>query len=145
MLIVLIASAVGVFCIVGWLPEHIAKTRGHPWADVVTVAGWVTQICGFALWPVAPMGLCRCAGSQQGGVAAMMIAILAVYLVLLFVLVRIDIIRFNTLLENFSPYCSVPFEAQVKGIEAQLKLSDMRLAQMTQLFERDSGRAFDVQ
>lgn len=39
----------------------------------------------------------------------------------------------------------VPFEAQVKGIEAQLKLSDMRLAQMTQLLERDAGRAFDVQ
>jgi RND family efflux transporter MFP subunit len=40
---------------------------------------------------------------------------------------------------------SVPYEAQVKAIEAQLKLSDLRLAQMTQLFERDSGRAFDVQ
>jgi multidrug resistance efflux pump len=38
-----------------------------------------------------------------------------------------------------------PFEAQVKGIEAQLKLSDMRLSQMTQLFERDAGRGFDVQ
>jgi phosphoserine phosphatase len=39
----------------------------------------------------------------------------------------------------------VPYEARVKAIEAQLKLSDLRLAQMTQLFERDSGRAFDVQ
>jgi RND family efflux transporter MFP subunit len=39
----------------------------------------------------------------------------------------------------------VPFEAQVKAIDAQLKLSDLRLAQMTQLFERDSGRGFDVQ
>ena len=38
-----------------------------------------------------------------------------------------------------------PFEAQVKAIEAQLKLSDLRLSQMTQLYERDSGRAFDVQ
>ena len=42
-----------VFCIAGWLPGHIAKTRGHPWADAVTVAGWITLICGFALWPVA--------------------------------------------------------------------------------------------
>jgi len=32
---------------------HIAKTRGHPWADAVTVAGWITLICGFALWPIA--------------------------------------------------------------------------------------------
>jgi multidrug resistance efflux pump len=38
-----------------------------------------------------------------------------------------------------------PFEAQVKTIEAQLKLSKTRLAQMTQLFERDSGRGFDVE
>jgi len=39
----------------------------------------------------------------------------------------------------------VPYEAQVHAIEAQLKLSATRLAQMTQLFERDSGRGFDVE
>jgi RND family efflux transporter MFP subunit len=39
----------------------------------------------------------------------------------------------------------VPFQAQVSAIEAQLKLSATRLAQMTQLFERDSGRGFDVE
>jgi RND family efflux transporter MFP subunit len=39
----------------------------------------------------------------------------------------------------------VPYQAQVGAIEAQLKLSDIRLSQMTQLYERDSGRAFDVQ
>jgi len=38
-----------------------------------------------------------------------------------------------------------PYQAQVAAIEAQLKLSDLRLSQMTQLYERDSGRAFDVQ
>lgn len=38
-----------------------------------------------------------------------------------------------------------PYEAQVKTIEAQLKLSRTRLGQMTQLFERDSGRGFDVE
>jgi multidrug resistance efflux pump len=38
-----------------------------------------------------------------------------------------------------------PYDAQVKTIEAQLKLSKTRLAQMTQLFERDSGRGFDVE
>ena len=52
-LVILVASAIGVFCIAGWLPGHIAKTRGHPQAQAVTVAGWVTLICGFALWPVA--------------------------------------------------------------------------------------------
>lgn len=134
----------------------------------------------------------------------MMIAILAVYLVLLFALVRMGIVRFN-LFWKCSPLIvlmllnlllfipmgwgapqgpalvvrnavsivpdvagevidvpvaantplkagdvlfridPVPYDAQVRAIEAQLKLSDTRLAQMTQLFERDAGRAFDVQ
>jgi RND family efflux transporter MFP subunit len=134
----------------------------------------------------------------------MIVAMLCVYLVLLFVLVRLHVMRFN-LFWKVSPFIvlvllnlglfipmgwgapqgsalvvrnsvavvpsvagevidvpveanaalkegdvlfridSVPYEAQVKAIEAQLKLSDLRLAQMTQLFERDSGRAFDVQ
>jgi multidrug resistance efflux pump len=38
-----------------------------------------------------------------------------------------------------------PFAAQVKAINAQLKLSRTRLAQMTELFEKDSGRGFDVE
>jgi RND family efflux transporter MFP subunit len=38
-----------------------------------------------------------------------------------------------------------PYDAQVKSIEARLKLSSTRLGQMTQLFERDSGRGFDVE
>jgi hypothetical protein len=52
-LIILAACVVAVFCIMGWLPGHIAKSRGHPQVQAVTVAGWVTLICGFALWPVA--------------------------------------------------------------------------------------------
>jgi RND family efflux transporter MFP subunit len=38
-----------------------------------------------------------------------------------------------------------PYDAKVQAIEAQLKLSTTRLGQMTQLFERDSGRGFDVE
>jgi hypothetical protein len=52
-LVILAASALAIFFIAGSLPGHIAKTRGHPWAHAVTVAGWVTLICGFALWPIA--------------------------------------------------------------------------------------------
>ena len=52
-LIVLAASTVGVICIMGWLPGHIARERGHPWAQAVGVAGWVTLFFGFVLWPVA--------------------------------------------------------------------------------------------
>ena len=134
----------------------------------------------------------------------MIVAMLCVYLVLLFALVRLGVIRFN-LFWKVSPFIvllllniglfipmgwgapqgpvllvrnsvaivpsvagevidvaveankplkagdtlfridPVPYQAQVAAIEAQLKLSDLRLAQMTQLYERDSGRAFDVQ
>ncbi|MET4389031.1 RND family efflux transporter MFP subunit [Bradyrhizobium sp. F1.4.3] len=38
-----------------------------------------------------------------------------------------------------------PYAAQVRSIEAQLKLAKTRLGQMTQLYERDAGRAFDVE
>jgi RND family efflux transporter MFP subunit len=38
-----------------------------------------------------------------------------------------------------------PYDAQVRAIEAQLKLSNTRLVQMTTLYERDSGRGFDVE
>ena len=51
-LIVMIASAIAVICIAGWLPGHIAKSRNHPWTQAVTVAGWVFLFLGFALWPV---------------------------------------------------------------------------------------------
>ncbi len=51
-LLILVVSAIAIFFIAGSLPGHIAKTRGHPWAQAVTVAGWVTLICGFVLWPV---------------------------------------------------------------------------------------------
>jgi multidrug resistance efflux pump len=38
-----------------------------------------------------------------------------------------------------------PYAAQVKALDAQFKLAKTRLGQMTQLFERDAGRGFDVE
>jgi len=52
-LLILVASGIAIFFIAGSLPGHIAKSRNHPWATAVTVAGWVTVICGFVLWPIA--------------------------------------------------------------------------------------------
>jgi hypothetical protein len=52
-LIVLVASTTAVAVFLAMLPGSIAKRRGHPWAQAVTVAGWVTLFLGFALWPVA--------------------------------------------------------------------------------------------
>jgi Protein of unknown function (DUF3302) len=51
-LLILAASALAMFFIAGYLPGHIAKSRGHPWAQAVTIAGWVTLIFGFVLWPL---------------------------------------------------------------------------------------------
>lgn len=51
-------------------------------------------------------------------------------------------IKSNDVLFRIDP---APFAAQVDALEAQLKFARLRLAQMTQLHERDSGRGFDVE
>lgn len=51
--IVSIASAVAVVVVMGMAPGYVARRRGHPWAQAVSVAGWVTLIFGFVLWPIA--------------------------------------------------------------------------------------------
>lgn len=52
-LLILVASGVAMIAIAGSLPGHIAHTRGHPQEQAVRVAGWVTLILAFPLWPVA--------------------------------------------------------------------------------------------
>lgn len=44
---------VALFAALGMAPGYFAKSRNHPWATAVEVAGWVTLICGFVLWPLA--------------------------------------------------------------------------------------------
>ena len=50
--IIVVAIVVAVFVALGMMPGHIAKKRGHPWAEAVTVGSWATLICGFILWPL---------------------------------------------------------------------------------------------
>jgi hypothetical protein len=57
-LIILLAVIVLVIWLMGSLPGHVARRRGHPWADAVGVAGWITLIFGFALWPIALIWAC---------------------------------------------------------------------------------------
>ena len=52
-LVVLAASTIFVVVFMAMLPGMIAKSRNHPWAQAVTVAGWVTLFFGVVLWPVA--------------------------------------------------------------------------------------------
>lgn len=51
-LIVFVLSTIAVIIFLAMLPGMIAKRRNHPWAQAVTVAGWVTLFLGFALWPI---------------------------------------------------------------------------------------------
>jgi uncharacterized BrkB/YihY/UPF0761 family membrane protein len=51
-LLVLLSCTVAVVIFLAMLPGMIAKSRKHPWAHAITVAGWVTLFLGFALWPV---------------------------------------------------------------------------------------------
>jgi multidrug resistance efflux pump len=51
-------------------------------------------------------------------------------------------LKANDVLFRLDP---TPFQAQVDGLTAQLKLADMRLGQMTTLAQRDAGRVFDVE
>ena len=52
-LLFLAVVAVAIFVALGMAPGYIAKSRNHPWAQAVEVAGWVTLICGFVLWPLS--------------------------------------------------------------------------------------------
>jgi len=51
-LVILIATLVAVFVVLGLMPGHIARKRGHPWAQAVTVGSWATLIFGFVFWPL---------------------------------------------------------------------------------------------
>jgi hypothetical protein len=51
-LILLLAIIVALFVALGMLPGHIAYKRGHPWAEAVSIGGWVTLIFGFVFWPL---------------------------------------------------------------------------------------------
>ena len=50
-LVVLVLSTVVVIAFMGSLPGVIAHKRNHPWAEAVTVGGWVTLFLGFVFWP----------------------------------------------------------------------------------------------
>jgi uncharacterized BrkB/YihY/UPF0761 family membrane protein len=51
-LVVLVGTLVAVFVALGTMPGRIAKKRGHPWPEAVTVGSWATLICGFVFWPL---------------------------------------------------------------------------------------------
>lgn len=52
-LIVLLASAVAVWVIIGMLPGRIARQRNHPQAEAINVCGWWGVLTMGVLCPVA--------------------------------------------------------------------------------------------
>ncbi|HET9535382.1 MAG TPA: DUF1254 domain-containing protein, partial [Mesorhizobium sp.] len=44
--IVLIATLVAIFVALGMMPGHIARKRGHPWAEAVAIGGCVLDVSG---------------------------------------------------------------------------------------------------
>lgn len=51
-LIVLVVSTLFVIVFMAMWPGMVAKRRNHPWAEAVTIGGWVTLFLGFVLWPI---------------------------------------------------------------------------------------------
>lgn len=51
-LVVLVASTVFVVVFMAMWPGIVARRRSHPWAEAVSIGGWITLFLGFVLWPV---------------------------------------------------------------------------------------------
>ena len=51
-LVVLVVSTVFVAVFMAMWPGMVARRRNHPWAEAVSIGGWVTLFLGFVLWPV---------------------------------------------------------------------------------------------
>jgi hypothetical protein len=51
-LAVSVATLVAVFVALGMMPGRVARKRGHPWAEAVTVGSWATLIFGLVFWPL---------------------------------------------------------------------------------------------
>ena len=51
-LVLLVVSAIVIVAVVGALPGRIARSRHHPHAEAVNIAGWVSLLF-LPLWPLA--------------------------------------------------------------------------------------------
>jgi hypothetical protein len=52
-LVIMVFAGLYLALVLAALPGRIARSRGHPWAQAVSVAGWLTFFLGFVLWPLA--------------------------------------------------------------------------------------------
>jgi hypothetical protein len=52
-LLTIAVTLVGLLVFLAMWPGKTARARNHPYADAVTVAGWVGILAGGVLWPLA--------------------------------------------------------------------------------------------
>ncbi len=76
------------------MPGRIARKRGHPWPEAVTVGSWATLVFGFVFWPLvliwAYVDVPREAGAVQ-----MIVVLLNAYIAILALFVWLRFIPFN--------------------------------------------------
>ena len=51
-LLVTVATFAAVVVTLGVMPGHIARKRGHPWAQAVAVGSWASLVFGLVFWPL---------------------------------------------------------------------------------------------
>jgi hypothetical protein len=54
-LAMMVAMVVALFVVLGSLPGHIAKKRGHPNAKAIQIGGWATLLLAVVGWPFVLM------------------------------------------------------------------------------------------
>lgn len=50
-LLLLVATGVGVILLLGLWPANVARARNHPQAEAIAIGSWLTLCLGFVLWP----------------------------------------------------------------------------------------------
>ena len=66
-LLVIIGAFVYVFVFMGSWPGKVAKREDHPQAKAIKIAGWVTLLAGFALWPAVVIWAYYRTAEQRAG------------------------------------------------------------------------------
>ena len=69
-LVVLAASTVFVIVFMAMWPGMVARRRNHPWAEAVSVGGWITLFLGFVLWPIVLIWAYVDVPARRGGAPA---------------------------------------------------------------------------
>ena len=67
-LLLLVATGVGVVVLLGLWPGKVAHARNHPQAEAIAIGSWLTLVLGFVLWPL--VAIWAYTKPAQGGAAS---------------------------------------------------------------------------